>query len=261
MYQTLNYSEADAIATIAFARPEQMNALNKTMADELADCTSKLQNNPNIKVVILKGEGKLFMAGGDVQFFYENLDTLETGVRPLIETVHQSIETFRAMPQIVVASVHGSVAGVGLSFMLASDLVVAAENTKFTLAYTKLGTTADGGATYFLPRIVGMKKAFELALLSGVINTEQARTYGLVNFAVAETELAAQTSKLAQQLMAGPSLAFARVKQLLNQSLAHDLTQQLDMEEDMFTKSVASEDFKIGVKAFINKTKAEFKGA
>jgi len=138
MTTTLTVSKQDQIVTITFNRPEAMNTLNDVMAEELLDVVREIESDNEIKVVVLRGEGPLFMAGGDVGYFYKNLDNLDQHINTIIEKVHDVIKMIYEMPKIVIACVHGSVAGIGMSFMLAADLVIAAEETKFTLAYSRI---------------------------------------------------------------------------------------------------------------------------
>ena len=147
MYETVLFSVNESIATIAFNRPEAMNSFDHRMADELEALTEIVADDPSIRVVLLKGAGHLFMAGGDIKFFYDRLDKMPAGVMKIVRTLNATIHNFMNMPKPVLASVHGSVAGVGISLMLAADLVIAGENTKFTTAYSGIGISPDGGCS------------------------------------------------------------------------------------------------------------------
>lgn len=259
--ETLELTVENRVGTIILNRPNAMNALNDIMATELLEAIQAFERDTQIDVIMLRGSGSLFMAGGDVGYFYKNLDTLSAEVEGIINTVHQFIEAIVNSPKPVVAAVHGSVAGIGMSFMLACDLVMAAEGTKFTTAYSKIGITPDGGSTYFLPRIVGPKKAKELIMLSTLLDTDQAKDMGLINFVVPAAHLTDEAARLAQKLTKGPRLAYAKVKALVNQSMENDLTAQLNLEKQSFKDSTATKDFKEGVTAFVKKQKPEFEGA
>ncbi len=248
------------IGVITFNRPEAMNALNATMASELLHSIKKLNSSSDVDVIILRGAGSLFMAGGDVGFFYKNIENLHEHVDNIIDTVHEFIHEIVNSPKPVIACVHGSVAGIGLSFMLACDLVMAAEGTKFTTAYSNIGTTPDGGCTYFLPRVVGVTKAKEMIMLSTLLDVEQATALGLINFVVPANHLFDEAKRLAEKLVHGPKLVYAKAKQLINHSLEHDLSNQLNFEKENFIKSTKTKDFKTGVSSFINKQKPEFEG-
>lgn len=258
MTKTLLYTLVDNIATITFNRPDAMNSFNKEMAEELEVLTSHIKFDNGVHAVLLKGAGDLFMAGGDLRFFHEQLSTMPKGVMKIVRTLNASILNLVTMPKPVVASVHGSVAGVGMSLMLASDLVIAADGTKFTTAYTNIGITPDGGLTYHLPRLVGSKKAMEWLLFSSVFDANTAQSFGLVNWVVAPEILSEETHLVMKRLAAGPLESYAHTKRLINASWDHDLASQLELEAHAFEACSASNDFGIGVKAFLQKKKPTF---
>jgi 2-(1,2-epoxy-1,2-dihydrophenyl)acetyl-CoA isomerase len=255
---TLQYSHQNSIATITFNRPKSMNSLNDVMAKELLMVFEAIHNDEAIRVVILQGAESTFMAGGDVSFFYQHLNDMASKAKQVITEVHQVVRKIQNSDKIFLASVHGVVAGIGVSFMLACDLVIAADSSKFTLAYSKIGVTPDGSVTYTLPRVVGTKKAMELALLSDVINANTALALGMINWIADENELVEQTLKIANRIAAGPRSAFATTKRLINQSWQHTLEQQFDAEEAAFVAASQTEDFRRGVTAFITKSKVKF---
>lgn len=257
---TLLFSVKDNIARISFNRPNAMNSFDKIMAAELEMITEQVRLDQSIRVVLLNGTGHLFMAGGDIRFFSETLDDMPAGVRKMARTLNASITNIMRMPKPVVASVHGSVAGVGMSFMMACDLVIAAANTKFTMAYTGIGITPDGGASFNLPRLVGSKKAMELILLSDVFDAEKAQSYGLVNRVVPQDQLDAETDSLLAKLAKGPTQSYARAKSLVNETWNKSLETHLEDEAEAFEVCSSTRDFKIGVSSFLNKVKPEFVG-
>lgn len=261
MPETLLFSISDNIATITFNRPAAMNCFNDKMADELERITDQVAANDSVRAVLLNGAGQLFMAGGDIHFFSEALPTMPAGVLKIIRTLNASILNIMHMPKPVLASVHGSVAGVGLSFMLACDLVIAAENTKFTLAYSGIGISPDGGATFNLPRLVGTKKAMEWMLFSDLFDANTAQSYGLVNWVVSREKLAEETNRLLKKLVNGPTQSFAQIKRLLNQTWDQNLASQLESEAKSFARCTKTTDFKNGVKCFLQKSKPEFVGS
>ncbi len=260
MNQTILLEINNSIATLSFNRPQAMNSYNLELAQAFAEATETVKNDPTIRAVLLRGNGAMFMAGGDIQFFSQHLDEMADQVSVMMPYVKQTVLNLQTMSKPVLASVHGSVAGIGMSFMAACDLVIAADTTKFTLAYGALGISPDGGASYFLPRLVGTKKAMQLALFSELFDAQTAQEMGLINWVVPEAELNTQTEKYAQKLAKGASLAFAEMKQLINQTGDNSLSEQLELEEKSFTKCAQSDDFKEGVRAFLAKRKAEFKG-
>lgn len=260
MAETILFSVTNNIATITFNRPTAMNSFDKKMADDLEELTEQVRVDDSIRAVLLNGAGHLFMAGGDIHFFYKQLDTMPTGVMKMIHTLNASILNLMQMPKPVVASVHGSVAGVGMSFMMACDLVIAAENTKFTMAYSGIGITPDGGATFNLPRLVGSKKAMEWFLLSDIFDAHTAEAYGLINWVVPMEKLAEESQRILKRLANGPTFSYAQSKRLVNETWSHSLETQLEREGRAFESCSASLDFKNGVKGFIEKSKREFIG-
>ncbi len=248
------------ITTVSFNRPEAMNSLNDVMAAELVKTMRDIAVDKHCRVVILKGEGNLFMAGGDINFFHQNIADLESVTKDVISNAHHAIDIMHRSDKLFIASVHGSAAGIGLSFMLGTDLVIAANDTKFTFAYSKLGVSPDGGATYHLPRSLGLKRSMQLMLTSEVFDAQQAFDYGLINWLVSKEELTDKTNQLAQQFATGPKHAYGEIKGLLSQSLQNCWKTQLDAERQAFIDAVRTHDFKIGVEAFLNKQPPEFTG-
>ena len=253
-------SITDNIATITFNRPEAMNSFNKAKADELVAVTTEVRNNTAIRAVILNGNGNLFMAGGDLQLFYTMLDTMPKGVDTMVDLLHTSITNLMLMPKPVIASVHGSVAGAGVSLMLACDLVIAADTTKFTLAYSGIGISPDGGATYNLPRLVGSKKAMQWLFLPDVFNADTAISNNLINWVVPANDLVAETMQIAKRLSHGPTKSYAHIKRLVNTTWEHSLTQQLAEEGKAFADCTTTKDFKAGVTSFLHKKQPTFQG-
>lgn len=260
MYETVLFSANEGIATIAFNRPEAMNSFDHRMADELEELTEMVAADTSIRAVLLKGAGHLFMAGGDIQFFYNRLDKMPSGVMKIVRTLNATIHNLMHMPKPILASVHGSVAGVGISLMLAADLVIAAENTKFTTAYSSIGISPDGGCSFQLPRLVGAKKAMEWLLFSDVFSAHEAQTQGLINWVVAPHELENQTHKILNRLAKGPSQSYASIKRLVNSTWQETMSSQLELEGRGFAECSTTEDFKAGVKGFLTKKQVEFVG-
>ena len=260
MPEALLFSITDNIATITFNRPTAMNSFNQTMAEEMEAFTEQVRADKAIRAVLLNGAGPLFMAGGDLNFFYEKLATLPAGVIKMVRTLNASILNLMQMPKPVLASVHGSVAGAGVSFMVACDLIIAADNTKFNLAYSGIGTSPDGGATFNLPRMVGPKKTLEWILLSEVFDAHTAQMHGLINWIVAPEKLAEETQRLLKRLANGPTHSYARAKRLVNETWQYNLEAQLEREARAFEACTATADFKAGVTGFLKKQRPEFVG-
>lgn len=260
MSETVLLNITNNIAIITFNRPEVMNSFDKNMAEELEIITNKVRADDAIRAVMLKGEGNLFMAGGDINYFKEHLGNMKNVIMYIVRRLNASIHNLMYMPKPVLCCVHGSVAGVGISLMMACDLVIAADNTKFTTAYAGLGVPADGGATYNLPRHVGVKKATQLLMLSEVFDAKEALALGLINWSVPATELKTEAEKIITRLAHGPTQAYAQIKKLINQSSENNLSTHLELEGKSFEKCAETQDFKEGVAAFLQKRKPEFTG-
>ena len=172
--------------------------------------------------------------------------------------MHAAIINIRSMPKPVIASIRGASAGFGMSLVAACDLAIAAEDAVFSLAYCRIGTSPDGGSTWTLPRMVGLKRAMELALLGDRLTPQQASDYGLINWVVPTADLDKMTGELAARLAAGPANALARTKALLNESLGAELQVQLQAEKDSFIAGVTGQEFAEGVSAFVEKRPARF---
>lgn len=266
MNDTVLLDVREGIATLTLNRPKALNALGLEMGEALLARVEELHRRDGVKLVVVTGAGDHFMAGGDLKEFHTIVGGEPARRREVFREligryVNPAVEILRGIPQPVVGKVRGACAGFGFSLMLGCDLVIAADNAYFTTGYSLLGTTPDGGGTYFLPRTVGSKKAAELMLLSERIDAREALAMGLINRVVPLAELDAECDRLARRLAAGPSLAYAGAKALLNASIASTLEQQLQAETDSFSRCSATGDFAEGVTAFIEKRKPSFKGS
>jgi 2-(1,2-epoxy-1,2-dihydrophenyl)acetyl-CoA isomerase len=252
-------SVQDGIATIALNRPHVMNAMDGEMMQQLRPVAERVEQDASVRAVVLRGEGPAFMAGGDVAVFHRHLAELPDLIVTWGREMHAAFLALRRMGKPVLASVHGAVAGAGFSLMCACDLAIAAADTRFTLAYANIGASPDGGSTYFLPRLVGYKKAMAMILLPDRFDAETAHMHGLVNWVVPGDRLAAETAHLAQRLAAGPTRAFAEAKRLVNQSL-EPLGKQMEQELQAFSRCARGPDLREGVTAFVEKRKPLFTG-
>lgn len=264
MEPTVLVAQSGAIATLTFNRPAVYNAMNSELILALRDALAGIVGRPDVRALVLQGAGKAFLAGGDVAEFHRQLGA---GDRHLTDTVtqmggalHDSIEALRNAPFPVVAKVHGATAGAGFSLVLACDFAIASTHATFTSAYSRIGTSPDGGSTYFLPRLVGMKKAAELIMLSDTLSAAAALDLGLLTKVVAPEELDAATAALAGRLAQGPTAAYAQAKQLLNLTYDRPLRTHLDDEIGRFARCTATADFREGVTAFVEKRATSFQG-
>lgn len=260
----LETDAATGVATITLNRPQSLNALDIPMAEGLRAATARVAADATVRALVIQGAGEHFMAGGDVKAFHDTLNDPPAERRALLERligeVHEAVTSIRIMEKPVIASVRGAVAGFGFSLMSACDLVIAADTSYFTLAYRHIGTSPDGGSTYALPRLVGVKQAMEIALLGERFGAARALELGVINRVVTPAELATATQALALELASGPTIALGRTKRLINESLNRNLAEQLQAEQDSFAACAMTQDFARGVRAFVEKQKPGFLG-
>lgn len=252
------------IVTLTINRPQARNALSDEVVRMLDEAFTAGERDVSVRAYVVRGAGEHFMAGGDVKKFYANrsnpaeqrrADT-ERGVHQL----HLLVYRMRRAPQPIVASIRGGVAGFGMSLMMACDLAIAAEDAFFTLAYCHIGLSPDGSSTWSLPRIVGTRKAMELALLGERFPAAEALRLGLVNHVVSVAGLGDATAKLAARLASGPGRAYAHTKRLIDSSLGNSLETQLQMEGVAVADCMASDDLNEGATAFVEKRVPRFTG-
>ncbi|HCU89720.1 MAG TPA: enoyl-CoA hydratase [Gammaproteobacteria bacterium] len=254
----------NSIATLTFNRPEARNALSNDMRRDLRDALAELEYDDTIRCIIMRGAGEHFMAGGDVKRMAKDIDNPPAEIRASftqrIHDLHPIMFTMRRMSKPIIASVAGAAAGAGVSMALACDLIIAADDAFFTLAYIHIGTTPDGSASFNLPRAVGIKKAMEIALLGDRFGANTARDIGMINFVVPSANLKEETNKLALRLVEGPTHVYGNTKRLLYRSLENMWESQLQLEGETFADCAARDDFAEGVTAFVEKRKPNFTG-
>lgn len=246
-----------AIATLRFNRPEALNAIDVPMANAFLTAVQSIAADPGVRAVVLCGNGRGFMAGGDLATL--RADPVQ-GAIDILTPLNTALQLLTQMNAPVVAQVHGAAAGAGLSLVLMADYVIAAEGTRFNLAYINLGTSCDVGASWALPRIVGVRQALEIALLGEAFTADDALRLGLVNRVVPGAELDSATAALAQRLANGPTLAYGAMKRLMRASMDHTLPEQLAAEKDAFVHCAGTEDFRAGVEAFHQRQSPQFVG-
>ena len=260
----LDLDITDGVATLTMNRPEARNALSMEMRAQLIEVLHDIEHNDNVRCVVLKGAGDHFMAGGDVKGMSESIKKDPSDVRKefllRIHDLHPIMFAMRRMPKPIIASCRGAAAGAGVSMALACDLVIAADDAFFTLAYCKIGTSPDGSSSFHLPRAVGIKKAMEIALLGDRFGAQEAKDIGMINFVVPTAELDAETAALAQRLAAGPTHVYGNTKALFYRSLESEFESQLQAEAEYFADCASRADFKEGVSAFVEKRSPNFTG-
>ena len=246
-----------AIARIRFNRPDVLNAADSALAGAFRDACHAIAADPAVRVVVLSGEGRAFMAGGDIAQFRDDPQSVPA---TLIDPMHEGLMRLSRAPAIVIASLHGAVAGAGMSLAMGCDLAIAAEGTRFNFAYAKLGASCDVGGSWHLPRLVGLRRALEIALLCDSIDSSQALQMGLVNRVVPAASLADETDQLASRLASGAPVAQGIIKRLMRDSFSRDLAGQLDAEREGFSSCIATQDFNEAVAAFLAKRPPSYKG-
>ena len=265
MANTALLDVTDRVATITLNRPAQLNALSVEMMEDLLAVVRALRVREDFDVVVITGAGEHFMAGGDLKDFARHFDQ-DSAARQLIfrtlieKLINPIVEVLQGLPQPIVARVRGACAGFGLSLVLGSDLVVCADNARFTTAYSAIGLPADGGMSYFLPRIVGVRKALELLMLADRFDATEALRLGIVNKVVPVDSLEAETGALLARLATGPRHAYGEVKHLLAAGPEITLEAQLQSEAEAFGRCGGTGDFVEGVNAFLEKRKPAFRG-
>lgn len=246
-----------AVATVRFNRPAALNAIDVSMAKALLTAARALAADRSVRAVVLCGTGKGFMAGGDLATL--RADPVQ-GAAELLGPLNEALTVFANMDAPLIAQVHGVAAGAGLSLMLQADFVIAAEGTRFNLAYINIGASCDVGASWALPRLVGLRRALEIAMLGETLTSEDAERLGLVNRIVSPITLEAEVKVFAQRLASGPTAALGRMRRLMRTSFERDLPGQLAAEMKAFSECAHTNDFKNGIDAFFAKMPAKFLG-
>lgn len=257
-FETIRFTRDDRVATIELDRPDAANGLTSQMAAELKRAAQLCDTTPGLKVVVLTAAGRFFCAGGDIKEMAAHGDAVGSAVKSLADDLHHAISTLSRMQPALIVAVNGVAAGAGFSLALVGDIVLAAESASFTMAYTRAGLCPDGSSSYFLPRLVGLRRAQELMLLNPTLNADQARDLGLVTRVVADDALRVEADALAAELALASLGSTARVKQLLLTSFDNSLETQMELEGRFVSQCAASADGQEGIHAFIAKRKPEF---
>jgi len=260
MTEAVKLERKGGVATVRMNRPDRLNAYNPEMGKELLSAVSDFSIDPSVRCIVLTGEGKAFSAGGDVEFMAAFREEGDGRFLDLAMRLHALIATLRKAPKPVIAAVNGVAAGAGFSMALACDMAVATASARFTLGYQNIGLSPDGGMTFFLARALGTQRAMEMTLFSRILPAARAAEWGLVQEVFPDAEFAAGVEALADRLASGPTLAFARAKELYNRALSQPLEAQLEEERQNISRSAGSRDFREGIRAFLDKRPARFEG-
>jgi enoyl-CoA hydratase/carnithine racemase len=247
-----------AVRVLVNSNPAARNAITPELYDALAAALEEAAADPAIGAIVLTGDGDFFCAGGDLRQLATRRDLTVPERLEKIGRLHQQIRALRACPKPVIAAVEGGAAGAGMSLALACDMLVAAENAFFTMAYIKVGLSPDGGATAFLSEFLSRQQMMELCLLGERIPAERLHAIGAVNRLVAPGAALAEALTLAGRITAGPANAAARIKQLCSSAGHATLDGQLDLEAQLMAESQGDDEAQEGIRAFFEKRGADF---
>ena len=259
--QTIDYSVADAVATICLNRPDVRNAINMRMVEEILDVAHRITEDDSIRAVLICGNGPALTVGGDIEHFLagpgEQFGTL---FAKMTAPFHEALRMLSRIDAPLVTAAHGAVAGGGLGYVYAADLVIAAEDTKFVTAFAALGLSGDGGGTWHLPRLIGPRRAAEAYLRNRPIEATEALQWGLINEIVPAAELRSRAEAVARELASGPTRGFARMRALLRDAWRNDFPTQLQAETEALRYTGDTADATSAINDFAAKRRPEFTG-
>ena len=257
-YESILYQVEDKVATITLNRPDVFNAFNDSQSYDLQDALKQAAKDKNIRVVVLTGAGKAFCSGQDLKAIKDSKD------RNLADSLHKRynpiIRAMRNMPKPIICKLNGVAAGAGCSLALASDIIVASENASLIEVFVNVGLVLDSGSSYFLPRLVGSAKAFELSTMGTKVKADEALALGMVNKVVPAQDLDDAVNEYCNYYKNAPTKAIGLMKKMLNKSFHSDLDTMLDYEAYCQEIAGKSADNKEGVAAFNEKRKPNFQG-
>ncbi len=257
-YETIQYDVSEGVATITLNRPDSLNSVNEQLGRELIDALRSAEKDAAARALVLTGAGRAFCAGQDLRERQGSSvslgDSLRTRYNPIILRM-------RRLEKPIVGGVNGVAAGAGMSLALACDMIVASEKAQFIEVFMRVGLVPDSGSSYFLPRLVGYAKAFELMSLAEPLAATDALSLGIVNRVVPGEDMQSTTRELALRLAQSPTRSIGLLKRELNRALDAGLEEALEYEAHMQELAGRTEDHKEGVAAFVEKRQAQFRGA
>ncbi|MGH7933022.1 MAG: enoyl-CoA hydratase/isomerase family protein [Candidatus Binataceae bacterium] len=257
----LLFEVRDRVAYLTLNRPDAANALNLEMVQELEEASLRCDEDSAIRAVLMTGAGKMFCGGGDLKAFAAQAPAeLPAYLKKVTFYLHKAVSRFNKMKAPFVVAINGNAGGGGMSLACAGDIVLASESARLTLAYTRVGLTMDGSSTYFLPRIIGLRKTIELALTNRVLTAKEAAALGLVTSVVADAQLLTEADKLTKELAAGPTRAYGGIKRLLWAAATNTLDEQMELESETIAEMGRGSDGREGISAFLSKRAPRFTG-
>ena len=257
-YEMVKFEIQNRVAIVTLNRPDAANGLNAKMASELADIAERCKSNPDIRAIILTAKGRFFCAGGDIKEMASHGDTIGVEIKSLADNLHIAISTFARMNAPLIVAVNGMAAGAGFSLAVTGDLVIASKDAGFVMAYTNAGLSPDGSSSYFLPRIIGLRRTQELMLTNRKLSADEAFDWGLINRVVDADKLLDEAMKIASKLASGALKSHAAIKKLLLQTYDNSLEDQMEIEGKIISDCAMSPDGRAGILAFTQKRKPEF---
>ncbi|MBT8326244.1 MAG: enoyl-CoA hydratase/isomerase family protein [Bacteroidia bacterium] len=257
-YNTLKYHTESGITTISLNRPDRYNAFNFEMSKELQDALAVAREDENCRVVVFTGEGKAFCSGQDLK----DIVGTDKGFAEIVyECYNPIVKAMRSMPKPIICRLNGIAAGAGCSLVLASDYTVASDSANLIEVFINVGLVLDSGSSFFLPRVVGTNKAFELATMGSKVTAQQAVDLGMINKAVPSELLDEEVHKVAAYYASAPTKAIGMIKEMLNKSTYSTLDDMLELEAKYQEIAGNSDDYKEGLAAFSEKRKPNFSGS
>jgi 2-(1,2-epoxy-1,2-dihydrophenyl)acetyl-CoA isomerase len=249
------------VGYITLNRPDAANALNAELVKELEKVSLRCDEDPAVRAVLMTGAGKMFCGGGDLKSFAAQPPAqLPAYLKKVTFYLHKAIHRFARMSAPLIIAVNGNAGGGGMSLALAGDIVLAAESSRFTLAYTRVGLTMDGSSTYFIPRLIGLRRTMELALTNRVLTAREAESIGLITRAVPDGDLMKQAETLANELAQGATKAYGGIKRLMYASANNTLDEQMELEGEAIADAGRTRDGQEGIAAFLAKRAPKFTG-
>jgi 2-(1,2-epoxy-1,2-dihydrophenyl)acetyl-CoA isomerase len=260
-FETITLEVEDGLARLTLNRPEAANALNPTMAAELRRAVVGLAHDPRVRAVLLTATGRVFCGGGDLASFAGvEPSELAAYIDELTIDLHAAVARLSRLDAPLVAAVSGSAGGAGMSLVAACDLVVAGESARFTMGYTRAGLVPDGTSSFYLARVVGLRRAMDLVLTNRTLSAAEAEDWGLVNRVVPDDAVLAEATALARQLASGPTKAFGGAKHVLYEGANSSLEAAMERESVAISSVAGTEDAREGIAAFLGKRPAVFQG-
>jgi 2-(1,2-epoxy-1,2-dihydrophenyl)acetyl-CoA isomerase len=261
-FSTIDYSVQDGVAHVRLNRPETLNAIDLQMGEDTLAAAHRIQADQTVRCVLISGNGPSLTVGGDINYFMANAEPGTYGqlFARMTRPFHEAFRVLSRVDAPIITAARGNVAGGGLGYVYASDICLAAEDARFTTAFSGIGLSGDGGGTWHLPRLVGSRRAALMYLTNRSVTAQEALDWGLVSEVVPTDQLDERAVALASQLAAGPTLAFSRMRRLLHKSSTNGLDQQLFDETEFLAETGGSRDSANAITAFMEKRRPTFEG-